>query len=111
MVVTPVSGGGSVRPSARSFAMCRAIAFWINRSTDSRVAPTATHPGRSGTDAPYDVEPRSITTAYFMRGLPASMRGRRKHRPQCAGREFAGLVAHNGDDARSLEMTKLSELR
>jgi hypothetical protein len=46
-----------------------------------------------------------------MKGLPASVRGRHEHRPQCASREVATFVAHDGDDARSQEMTKLSELR
>jgi hypothetical protein len=46
-----------------------------------------------------------------MRGLPARVRGRYEHRPQCAGREVGALVAHDGDDARSEEMTELSDLR
>src|SRR5579864_4871573 len=111
MVVTPVSGAGRFRPASRSSARCKAIASRINRSTVSRVSPTAMHPGRSGTDAPYDVGPRSITTAYFMRGLPARVGGRHEHRPERAGRELGAQVAHDRHDARSQEMTELSELR
>lgn len=45
------------------------MASWIRRKASSLVSPTAMHPGKSGTCAPKEVAPCSITTAYFMRSI------------------------------------------
>ena len=52
---------GIASPSSRMPLRCSLIEPAIRSSTSSSVFPTATHPGRSGTEAPNDVSPRSIT--------------------------------------------------
>jgi hypothetical protein len=58
----------------------------MSAATASRVAPTATHPGRSGTVAPKLVGPRSMRTAYFIGAYGSSLA---QHLPEIAPAEIA----------------------
>ena len=59
-------GGWISSPFSRRLWRCSSMASRMSRKTSSLVSPTAMHPGRSGTCAPKEVTPCSITTAYFI---------------------------------------------
>jgi hypothetical protein len=71
-VVEPaVVGAGTGSPWSRSELTCRGMASAISFSTSSRVLPTATQPGRSGTYAPQASPSCSITTTYSVTLVPS----------------------------------------
>ncbi len=55
-------GAGTRRPSCRRPSRWNSIASRINCTASSRVSPTATQPGKSGTYAPYELSPLSTIT-------------------------------------------------